>query len=70
MIACDNQACAYQWVSSAVRARAFHGFLQLTHARAPQFHLECVNLAAPLPDHWYCRECVAKGFAPRKGRKK
>ncbi|KIM63674.1 hypothetical protein SCLCIDRAFT_116748 [Scleroderma citrinum Foug A] len=39
------------------------------------FHLPCVNLKQPLPEHWYCAECTKRGMgatsAPvRKGRKK
>ncbi|KAI0092399.1 hypothetical protein BDY19DRAFT_481012 [Irpex rosettiformis] len=41
------------------------------------FHLPCVNLKPPLPDQWYCDECIEKfGLAPdphserRKSRKK
>ncbi|KZP00143.1 hypothetical protein CALVIDRAFT_552961 [Calocera viscosa TUFC12733] len=37
------------------------------------FHLECVGLKPPLPDSWYCSECLKKGFGgpgeKRKGRK-
>lgn len=37
------------------------------------FHLECVGLKPPLPDSWYCSECIKKGFGvageKRKGRK-
>ncbi|KAH7887455.1 hypothetical protein F5I97DRAFT_831909 [Phlebopus sp. FC_14] len=41
------------------------------------FHLPCVNLKQPLPEHWFCAECTKRGMgAPaaagpgRKGRKK
>lgn len=43
------------------------------------FHVKCVNMSGPLPDTWYCPECVTKlGLASsdgkvhkdRKGRKK
>ncbi|KZT71557.1 hypothetical protein DAEQUDRAFT_744233 [Daedalea quercina L-15889] len=42
------------------------------------FHLDCVHLKSPLPESWYCNECLAamkKGTvgaasAGRKGRKK
>ncbi|EJU06543.1 hypothetical protein DACRYDRAFT_113224 [Dacryopinax primogenitus] len=37
------------------------------------FHLECVGLKPPLPDSWYCSDCIKKGFGSagekRKGRK-
>ncbi|KAI5123408.1 hypothetical protein M0805_006114 [Coniferiporia weirii] len=38
------------------------------------FHLGCVGLKAPLPEHWYCDDCL-KEFGPavsgvRKGRRK
>ena len=68
MIACDNAGCPYQWVSTK---------LLLVYAYSPvcQFHLPCVNLKQPLPEHWYCAECTKRGMgatsAPvRKGRKK
>ncbi|PAV21020.1 4 histone acetyltransferase complex component yng2 [Pyrrhoderma noxium] len=37
------------------------------------FHLGCVGLKAPLPDHWYCDECLKSlggGGGGRKGRRK
>ncbi|KLT39233.1 hypothetical protein CC85DRAFT_288783 [Cutaneotrichosporon oleaginosum] len=41
------------------------------------FHIKCVNLTAPLPETWYCPECVktlgltsSDGKRERKGRKK
>ncbi|KAI0698563.1 hypothetical protein BC835DRAFT_640979 [Cytidiella melzeri] len=41
------------------------------------FHLPCVNLKPPLPDQWYCDDCLEKfgalpngGQERRKGRKK
>lgn len=38
------------------------------------FHLPCVNLTKPLPERWFCDECIKKGFKPtssgRKARKK
>lgn len=46
-------------------------------AYAFQFHLPCVNLKPPLPENWFCGDCIAnmKGTAGavgagRKGRKK
>lgn len=43
----------------------------------PQFHIKCVNLTAPLPETWYCPDCVkslgltsSDGKRERKGRKK
>ncbi|EPQ58965.1 hypothetical protein GLOTRDRAFT_125283 [Gloeophyllum trabeum ATCC 11539] len=29
-----------------------------------EFHLSCVNLKPPLPETWYCDECVRAGRAP------
>ncbi|KAI0921156.1 hypothetical protein AcW1_010297 [Taiwanofungus camphoratus] len=48
------------------------------NCRYQWFHLPCVNLKPPLPENWYCEECMAnmkKGLggatgAGRKGRKK
>ncbi|KAL0946387.1 hypothetical protein HGRIS_012617 [Hohenbuehelia grisea] len=40
------------------------------------FHLPCVGLKSPIPEKWYCSECLSKGAgvatvpAGRKGRKK
>ncbi|GBE79810.1 hypothetical protein SCP_0210110 [Sparassis crispa] len=40
------------------------------------FHLSCVNLRPPLPENWYCEDCLAKkglqvaAGGGRKGRKK
>jgi len=27
------------------------------------FHLDCVKLKPPLPEHWYCSDCIKKGAA-------
>jgi len=38
------------------------------------FHLSCVGLKQPVPEKWYCDECLKNGAgvqtAVRKGRKK
>ncbi|KAJ3503127.1 hypothetical protein NLJ89_g8571 [Agrocybe chaxingu] len=36
------------------------------------FHISCVGVKQPLPDKWYCPECIKKsvGSERRKGRKK
>jgi chromatin modification-related protein YNG2 len=39
------------------------------------FHLPCVSLKQPLPESWFCNECLKKMGPPtsgpgRKGRKK
>lgn len=35
------------------------------------FHVKCVNISGPLPDTWYCPDCVARyGFSNDKGNKK
>lgn len=70
MIACDNADCRYQWVSVQLYIpRAASDFVQ--------FHLPCVNLKPPLPENWFCEDCISrmKGTSStvgtgRKGRKK
>ena len=34
------------------------------------FHLPCVGLKPPLPEHFYCSECIGKGAQKKKGRRK
>lgn len=75
MIACDNTDCHYQWVSLFAPLPSRSN----TKPQTPtaQFHLPCVNLKPPLPDQWYCEDCMERfgvtlsgGPERRKGRKK
>ncbi|KAF9559677.1 hypothetical protein CPC08DRAFT_690862 [Agrocybe pediades] len=34
------------------------------------FHISCVGVKTPLPDKWYCPECIKAKQEKRKGRKK
>jgi chromatin modification-related protein YNG2 len=69
MVACDNEnGCPYEWVCDFV---ARHCLSVLTILF--KFHLSCVGLKQPVPEKWYCDECLKSGAgvqSVRKSRKK
>lgn len=66
MIGCDNDKCEFEWVSSSFSGLRVSPIIgAVTDA---QFHVKCVNLSAPLPETWYCPDCVSKlGLASSDG---
>ncbi|KAJ2934527.1 hypothetical protein H1R20_g2558, partial [Candolleomyces eurysporus] len=54
--------------------QSFGDMIGCDNAECPYqwFHISCVGVKTPLPDKWYCPECLKNKGAPerRKGRKK
>jgi len=67
MVACDNEnGCPYEWVCNSMRSL-------ICYSPPHQFHLSCVGLKQPVPEKWYCDECLKNGAGVqtiKKGRKK
>lgn len=64
MIGCDNEDCEIEWVS-----RLFSTLLATSTPADTQFHITCVNVKLPMPETWYCPDCVRKlGFSTSDGQ--
>jgi chromatin modification-related protein YNG2 len=71
MIGCDNDNCEFEWVSlrpshSTLSCPVFGGRTDVV-----QFHIKCVGVTPPLPETWYCPDCIKKqGARERKTKKR
>lgn len=67
MIGCDDDNCSREWVSFRLLCPDLATDESLCR---PQFHLSCLDMAAPPRGEWFCDECRARREKGAKTAKK